>query len=164
MATRVGNRGALLVTALLATGCGTPAGPPSQAPATSDTRASGPPPGAAATGSSHVLRFEREVDGLRQRLQLQNRTDGGFDVTLAATGACTRSETGAATAVASAADADVEVAPDGEGHPVDAFILTGGDACRVTIRLAAPDRRFAWVRESDCTSACPFTDKAMLRQ
>ena len=61
-------------------------------------------------------------------------------------------------------DGDVEVDPDGEGHPTDAFVLTLRDKCRVTIRLAAPDRDYAWLREADCSTSCPLTGRALTRR
>ncbi len=129
--------------------------------------ASGPPeqaPSKKPTASSDVLRFTREESGRRQSLELRKRDGGAFDVAISVAGACSRDETGTAKAVKTEGDGDVEVDPDGEGHPTDDFTLSAQGKCRVTIRLAAPERDFAWVRESGCSTSCALTSKAMTRK
>jgi len=116
------------------------------------------------TASSNVLRFILDVNGGRQSLEVRKRDASTLDVTISVTGACSRNETGAAKAVKDEGDGDVEVDPDGEGHPIDAFVLTSRGKCRVAIRLAAPERDYAWLRESDCASPCAVSNKAMVRK
>ena len=72
------------------------------------------------------------------------RDGGAFDVTISVAGACSRDGTGTAKAVRAEGDVEVKVNPDGEGHPTDDFTLSAQGKCRVTIRLAAPERDFAF--------------------
>jgi hypothetical protein len=120
--------------------------------------------GAPRPASSEVLRFTREINGSRQSLEVRRRDASTLDVTIAVAGACSRTEAGVAKAVKEKGDGDVEVDPDGEGHPTDAFVLTLQGMCRVAVRLAAPERDYAWLRESDCASACPLSNRAMVRK
>jgi hypothetical protein len=110
------------------------------------------------------LRFVLEDGGRQQSLELRKRDGGGFDATIAVTGACSRSEAGYAEELKAEGDVEVEADPDGEGHPTDSFVLKGRGECRVNIRLAAPERDFAWLREADCENSCPLASKAMIRK
>ena len=114
--------------------------------------------------SSDVLRFALDEKGRRQSLEVRKRDGGALDVTISVAGACSRTGTGLAKAVKAEGDVEVEMDPDGEGHPTDAFVLTSRDKCRVTIRLAAPERDYAWLRESDCATGCPLSNKPMTRR
>ncbi len=116
------------------------------------------------TAASDVLRFTREENGRRQSLELRKRDAGEFEATISIAGVCARAEAGPAKAVKPEGDGEVEVDPDGEGHPTDSFVLTARDKCRILIRLAAPERDYAWLRESDCTSACSLSNKALIRK
>lgn len=116
------------------------------------------------TVSSDVLRFTLEENGRRQRLEVRKRDTDAIDVTISVGGACSRSEVGTAQAVMEEGDVDVEVDPDGEGHPTDAFAFTSRDNCRVAIRLAAPERDYAWLRESECATGCNLSNKPMIRK
>lgn len=113
---------------------------------------------------SDVLRFTLEDGGRRQSLEVRKRDGGAVEVAISVAGACSRSEAGTARTVKAAGDVDVEVDPDGEGHPTDAFVLNSRGKCRVAIRLAAPERDYAWLRESDCATTCPLSDRPMIRK
>jgi hypothetical protein len=113
--------------------------------------------------SASAMRFTAEQGGRRQSLEIRKR-DGGLDVAIAVAGSCTRSETGVAKAVKSSGDVDIEEDAEGEGYPTDSFVLAARDTCRVTIRLAAPDRELAWLRESGCDAACPLSSVPMTRK
>ena len=114
--------------------------------------------------SSDVLRFTHEENGRRQSLEVRKRDEGALDVAISVAGACSRGEAGPAKAVKAEGDVEVEVDPEGEGHPTDAFVLTSRDKCRITIGLAAPERDYAWLRESDCATGCPLSNEAMTRR
>ena len=114
--------------------------------------------------NSTVLHFLREEKGRSQSLDLRKREGGGFDAAISVSGDCLRSETGSAKIIRSRGDPEVEVDPDGEGHPTDSFVLTTRTKCRIEIRLAAPERDYAWIRESECATDCPLTTKAMTRE
>jgi hypothetical protein len=135
--------------------------PPSSLPETSSAAQA---PREPATQSSDILRFIREESGRRQSLELRKRSGGGFDVAISVAGSCSRTEAGSAKAVKTEGDGEVRVDPDGEGHPVDTFALAARDKCRITIELADPERDYAWLRESGCSSACPLSTKAMTRK
>jgi hypothetical protein len=154
MAKQILTKLVLLAAAALVAGCGS-------AP---EASAAGQAQPKATTKSSDVLRFVREEKGSRQSLELRKRSGGGFDAAISVAGVCSRTEAGAAKAVRTEGDVEVEVDPDGEGHPTDSFVLTGRDKCRVEIRLAAPDREYAWLRESDCATDCPLSRRAMTRK
>jgi hypothetical protein len=111
---------------------------------------------------SDVLRFTLEESG--QSLELRNVSDGGFDAAISVAGACSRTEAGFARAVTSEGDVDVEVDPDGEGHPTDTFALPPRNECQVTILLAAPGHDYAWLREADCATDCPLSGNPMTRR
>jgi hypothetical protein len=111
-----------------------------------------------------VLRFTRDDNGRRQSLEVRKKAGGEIEVAIAAAGTCARNETGVAKPVKDSGDVDIEMDPDGEGHPTDAFTFATRDKCQIAIRLAAPDRRFAWVRESGCSSSCPLSDEPMVKK
>jgi hypothetical protein len=111
---------------------------------------------------SDTSRFTLEENGRQQNLEVGKRAGGTLDVAISVAGACSRREAG--TAKARAGEVEVEVDPDGEGYPTDTFVLTSRDRCRITILLAAPDREYAWIRESGCASTCPLSSKPMARR
>lgn len=152
MAKRILVNPVLLVAFILVSGCSSG---PEAPPAEQVKREPG-------TASSDVLRFTLEENG--QSLELRNGVPEGFDVAVSVAGTCSRNEAGFAKVVQTEGDVDVAVDPDGEGHPTDTFALTARNECRVTIRLAAPERNYAWVRESDCATACPLSNKPMTRR
>lgn len=115
-------------------------------------------------GATSGLHFWRQDGSHRQSLEFRVREDGRADVAITVDGACTRSATGVADPAPAEGDVDVEVDPDGEGHPVDAFILAPTSDCRIEIRLAAPDREYAWLHEWDCADSCPLSDEPMSRR
>ena len=153
MARRLTVKVVLLVTSTLLGAC-------SSAPEASSTEQA-PKPG---DESADVLRFSREESGRQQSLELRKRSGGGFDVAIAVSGGCTRTETGSAKILEDEDEVEVEVDPKGGGHPTDGFTMTGKNKCQVTIRLAAPDPDFAWLRETDCSAECPLSSKAMPRK
>jgi hypothetical protein len=168
MAKQIVVRLVVLVGSILMGACspGTEVPPTKQAPRSSVPEASpaGQAPREPATQSSDVLRFIREESGRRQSLELRKRGEGGFDVNISVAGVCSRTEAGSAKIVIVEGDGEVRVDPDGEGHSVDTFALTAHDKCRIRIELADPERDYAWLRESECSSACPLSNKAMTRK
>lgn len=86
------------------------------------------------------MNYSREEGGRRQSLELRPRGADGYEATISVAGGCSRTETGIAKELEVPGDGEVEVDPDGEGHPTDSFLLAIGKECRVIIRLAAPDR------------------------
>jgi hypothetical protein len=130
-------------------------------PEASSTEQSRAKPAADAT---QVVRFALDDNGRRQSLEVRKTTGGAIEVAIATAGTCSRNEAGVAKAVKDSGDVDIEMDADGEGHPTDAFTFTTRDKCQIAIRLAAPDRRFAWLRESACASSCPLSDQPMVRQ
>ena len=116
------------------------------------------------TSRSNPVRFTLEEGGRRQSLEVRKRSGSVIDVAISVEGVCSRSEAGSAKAGADEGDVEVEVDPEGEGHPVEAFVLTTHDKCKVEIRLADPERDFAWLREGDCATSCPLSSKPMTRK
>ncbi|HZM94428.1 MAG TPA: hypothetical protein VFB92_13440 [Vicinamibacterales bacterium] len=111
-----------------------------------------------------VDRYTVDEGGRRQTLEVSKQTGNAVDVVITVDGACSRRETGSAVEDSTDGDSDVEVDPDGEGHPTDAFSLKLRDECSVGIRLAAPEREYAWLSESDCKSSCPLSEEPMTRK
>lgn len=127
------------------------------------------PPAANASANTRparadVERYTVEEGGRRQILEVGKGTGNAIDVVIAVDGACSRREAGAALADSAEGDSEVEVDPDGEGHPTDAFSLKLRNECTVAIRLAAPEREYAWLSESECASSCPLSDEPMTRK
>lgn len=118
--------------------------------------------GASTPAGADVLRFTLVDNGREQSLEVRKQDAGTLDVGIAVAGGCARRETGLAKVIAGAVE--VEADADGEGYPTDSFVLTSPTSCRVTIRLAAPDREYAWLRESGCAPGCQLSSKAMARK
>jgi hypothetical protein len=117
-----------------------------------------------AADGTQVVRFALDANGRRQSLDVRKTTGGAIEVAIAAAGTCSRAEAGVAKPVKATGDVDIEMDADGEGHPTDSFTFTTREKCQISIRLAAPDRRFAWLRESACASSCPLSDEPMVRK
>ena len=137
---------------------------------------SAPEQGVAASGepAESVAFNERTSDGrmrfvsgngeARQRLDVWERANGTLDVAIIIESPCLRSEDGLAQPVSVEGDMDIEVDPVGGGHPTDTFFLEPSPGCTIAVRLALGDRRYAWLRESGCVAACPFSEEPMVRR
>jgi hypothetical protein len=117
-----------------------------------------------ASEATTTLRFAVEEVGKYQTLEVRERVGGSIEVAITIRGSCGRSEAGIAAPVSPESDADVEVDPDGEGHPTDTFFLTPRPECTIGIRLAAGERPYAWLRESGCNRACLLSEEPMTRK
>jgi hypothetical protein len=135
--------------------------------------ACGPEPAAAPAAAAEAeapaeggatLRYGVEEDGRRQQLEVRERAGGSIEIRIAVQGSCARSEAGVAEPAPAEGDLDVEVDPNGEGHPTDTFFLTPRPECTIGIRLALDERSYAWLRESGCGSACPLSEEPMGRR
>jgi len=154
MATRIPLKLILLLVSTFVATCGP--GPEARSLADAQARAG--------TARSNPLRFTLEDKNRRQSLEVRRRGASVLDVTITVEGVCSRTETGTARIGADEGDVEVEVDPEGEGHPVEAFVLTTREKCEVEIRLADPERDFAWLREGDCAASCPLSSKPMTRK
>src|SRR5687768_842441 len=102
MSKRIWVRLACVVVAGVVGGCGSGTEKAATEPAPREATPAGDPPAAPAgpaVQSTQAIRFVVIDSDRRQSLELRKRDDGGFDVALSATGACSRSETGSAKAV-----------------------------------------------------------------
>jgi hypothetical protein len=111
----------------------------------------------AASGSKMSFKLDRV--GRQQTLEVGKR----LPVVIKVDGGCSRNEKGSAKAVLSEGDGEIESDPDGEGHLVDEFIWTPRKGCHISIRLAASDQVYAWIRETGCDTDCPLSDEPMPR-
>ena len=102
--------------------------------------------------------------GVHQALQVRETAEGSLQVAIAVSGPCSREETGIALSAPDDGDMDIEVDEEGDGYPVDVYFLEPRPHCTISVRLAAGDEPFAWVRDSGCPDKCPLSDSPMSRE